>query len=79
MDTHLAQSVMGAGREFRAYGCDFSDRPALYAAIHRIKAEAPAIDILINNAGPSSENPPPSTPMNTGMKCSKSTSPRPLS
>jgi len=61
-DTHLARSVVGAGREFRAYGCDFSDRPSLYATINKIKAEAPAIDILINNAGtikrrPASEHP----------------------
>ena len=44
-------AVRAAGRQFRAYQCDFSDRGALHAFIEKVKAENPRIDILVNNAG----------------------------
>ena len=47
----LGAYVRSLGRSFRGYACDFSDRRALYDFIARVKAEAPPIDILINNAG----------------------------
>ncbi len=58
----VGQTVRSLGRSFRGYACDFSDRQALYGFIARAKAEAPPIDILINNAGtilrkPAAEHP----------------------
>lgn len=47
----LGAYVRSLGRSFRGYACDFSDRRALYDFIARVKAEAPPIEILINNAG----------------------------
>ena len=47
----LGARVRSLGRSFRGYACDFSDRKALYDFIASVKAEAPPIDILINNAG----------------------------
>jgi 2-deoxy-D-gluconate 3-dehydrogenase len=47
----VAQRVIGCGRRFTGYACDFSDRKALYAWIERIKREGPPIDLLVNNAG----------------------------
>lgn len=51
LETNLARCIASVGRVFHSYSCDFSDRPSLHATVNRIKAEAPAIDILINNAG----------------------------
>ncbi len=58
----VGQTVRSLGRSFRGYACDFSDRRALYGFIAKVKAEAPPIDILINNAGtilrkPAAEHP----------------------
>ncbi len=47
----VEQEVLGLGRNFKAYTCDFSDRKALYEFISRVKGDFPKIDILINNAG----------------------------
>jgi len=40
-----------AGRRFKAYRCDFSDRKALYEFIRCVTEDLPRIDILVNNAG----------------------------
>ncbi len=58
----VEREVHAAGRDFRGYTCDFSDRQALYAFIEQVKADVPRIDILINNAGtilrkPAAEHP----------------------
>ena len=58
----VGRSVRALGRSFRSYTCDFSDRQALYGFIAKVKADAPPIDILINNAGtilrkPAAEHP----------------------
>ncbi len=58
----VEQAVLAAGRTFRGYACDFSDRKALYAFISEVKQDYPRIDILVNNAGtikraPASEHP----------------------
>ena len=49
--SRVEKAVQAAGRKFNAYACDFSDRRQLHAFIHKVKADHPAIDILINNAG----------------------------
>lgn len=49
--SEIEKAVTGLGRQFKAYQCDFSDRPALYDFIKQVKADNPAIDILVNNAG----------------------------
>ncbi len=46
-----AGEVKKLGRSFKGYGCDFADRMALHAFIKEVKAAAPPVDILINNAG----------------------------
>ncbi len=43
--------IRAAGRSFRSFTCDFSDRKSLYDVIGRVNAECPPIDILFNNAG----------------------------
>lgn len=47
----IEKEVTALGRSFRGYRCDFGNRPALYEFIHQVQADAPVIDILINNAG----------------------------
>lgn len=47
----VEHDVTAAGRCFRAYACDLSDRRALYAVIAQIRQDAPPVDILVNNAG----------------------------
>lgn len=49
--SRVEKAVQAAGRKFNPYACDFSDRRQLHAFIHNVKADHPAIDILINNAG----------------------------
>ena len=49
--SRVEKAVQAAGRKFNAYACDFSDRRRLHAFIQKVKADHPAIDILINNAG----------------------------
>jgi 2-dehydro-3-deoxy-D-gluconate 5-dehydrogenase len=46
-DSEVERAVRAAGRDFRPYRCDFTDRKALYSFI----ANLPRIDILVNNAG----------------------------
>ena len=58
----IEREVIGLGRKFRGYACDFGDRKALYRFIEQVKREAPVIDILVNNAGtilrkPAAEHP----------------------
>ncbi len=58
----IEKEVQALGRKFKAYGCDFSDREALYDFIKQVKAENPQVDILVNNAGtilrkPAAEHP----------------------
>lgn len=43
--------VKAAGRNFKYYVSDFSNRESLYAFIKQAKADFPKIDILVNNAG----------------------------
>ncbi|MFH1197256.1 MAG: SDR family oxidoreductase [bacterium] len=43
--------ITGAGRKFKSYVSDFSNRESLYEFIKNVKADFPAIDILVNNAG----------------------------
>jgi len=60
--SELEQAVTAAGRKFRGYACDFSDRKALHDFIAKLRADVPRIDILVNNAGtirrkPAAEHP----------------------
>jgi len=47
----IEKAVIGLGRKFTAYACDFSNRSSLYAFIKAVKEDFPIIDILVNNAG----------------------------
>ena len=49
--SEVSKDVEKAGRKFKGYSCDFSDRTALYNFIERVKNDFPQVDILINNAG----------------------------
>ncbi len=58
----VARSIEAAGRKFRPYQCDFSDRAALRTFAARVTSDFPEIDILVNNAGtilrkPAAEHP----------------------
>ncbi|MFW6303059.1 MAG: SDR family oxidoreductase [Candidatus Sumerlaeota bacterium] len=58
----IEKKVQALGRKFKGYGCDFSDREALYRFIEQVKTDSPQIDILVNNAGtilrkPAAEHP----------------------
>ena len=58
----VGEAVTAAGRSFKGYACDFSNRSALYAFIEKLNADIPTIDILVNNAGtilraPAAEHP----------------------
>ncbi len=60
--SEVEKAVLAAGRSFKAYQADLSDRDALYVFIKKVLAENKAIDILINNAGtimrkPAAEHP----------------------
>jgi len=46
-----------AGRKFKSYVCDFSDRKSLYKFITDVKSDFNQIDILVNNAGTILRNP----------------------
>lgn len=56
-ESDIEKEVIKAGRKFKAYQCDFSDRKDLYAFIEKVKAENKNIDILVNNAGTIMRNP----------------------
>ena len=54
--------IAAAGRKFRSYVSDFSNRESLYDFISKVNSDFPQIDILVNNAGtilrkPISEHP----------------------
>lgn len=58
----IEREVCSCGRKFSAYSCDIGDRRALYTFIDRVKADFPAIDVLVSNAGiilrkPAAEHP----------------------
>lgn len=60
--SEVEKTVIGEGRKFRAYRCDFRDRQAVYEFVGRVTADFPVIDILCNNAGtvlrrPAAEHP----------------------
>ncbi len=60
--SEVEKAVAAAGRNFKAYTCDFSDREALHAFIAQVKKDFAQIDILVNNAGtilraPAAEHP----------------------
>ena len=56
-NSDIEKEVVKAGRNFKAYQCDFSDRKDLYSFIEKVKAENNTIDILVNNAGTIMRNP----------------------
>ena len=47
----VEKEVVGVGRSFKGFACDFSNRKSIYELVHRLQNEAPRIDILVNNAG----------------------------
>ncbi len=49
--------ITNAGRKFKSYKGDFSDRDSLYDFIKKVKSDFPKIDILVNNAGTILRNP----------------------
>ena len=54
--------ITDAGRKFKSYVCDFSDRKDLYKFVKEVNKDFNQIDILVNNAGtilrkPISEHP----------------------
>jgi 2-deoxy-D-gluconate 3-dehydrogenase len=60
--SEVANAVEAAGRKFKAYQADFSNRENLYAFIKKVQEENARIDILVNNAGtilrkPAAEHP----------------------
>lgn len=60
--SEVEQLVRAAGREFRGYQCDMSNRDAVYAFVAAVQRDLPVIDILVNNAGtvlrkPAAEHP----------------------
>jgi 2-dehydro-3-deoxy-D-gluconate 5-dehydrogenase len=48
-ESQLEEMVISAGRKFKSYLADFSDRKSLYSFIEQVKDDK--IDILVNNAG----------------------------
>lgn len=60
--SEIEKAVLQAGRQFKAYQADFSDRLSLMGFIKKVQSDFPRIDILINNAGmilrkPAAEHP----------------------
>lgn len=58
----IEQDVRKAGRSFRAYQADLSDRSGVYTFLEALKTDGAVIDILVNNAGtilrkPAAEHP----------------------
>lgn len=50
-DSDIEKEVLLAGRKFKAYQADLSDRSSLYAFIEKVFSDNKKIDILVNNAG----------------------------
>ncbi|GAB2819599.1 SDR family NAD(P)-dependent oxidoreductase [Ferruginibacter profundus] len=55
--SEIEKEVTALGRTFKAYQCDFGDRPSLKNFTEKVVAENPQIDILVNNAGTIMRNP----------------------
>lgn len=60
--TETEKIIRAAGRKFKSYIADFSDRDSLYQFINAVKSDFKRVDILVNNAGmilrkPVSEHP----------------------
>jgi len=60
--SEVEKVVTAAGRKFKGYIADFSDRKQLYDFIDQVYKDVPKIDILFNNAGiilrkPAAEHP----------------------
>ncbi len=60
--SEIEKNVQAAGRHFKAYQADLTNRDSLYAFIQKVKQENERIDILVNNAGmilrkPAAEHP----------------------
>jgi 2-dehydro-3-deoxy-D-gluconate 5-dehydrogenase len=58
----VEKEIVGRGRRFNSYRCDFADRASVYGFIEQVKADFSVIDILVNNAGtilrkPAAEHP----------------------
>ena len=51
LGSEVEKEVLAAGRNFKAFACDFNDREKLYQFIKEVKTGSPVIDILVNNAG----------------------------
>ncbi|WP_368185351.1 SDR family oxidoreductase [Aestuariibius sp. HNIBRBA575] len=49
--SEVEKAVLGLGRTFRAYTCDFSDRAAVTAFAKQLETDGIEPDILVNNAG----------------------------
>ena len=49
--SEVEKAVTATGATFKAYQCDLGDRASIYSFIEKAKANEPALDILINNAG----------------------------
>src|SRR5471030_1480768 len=49
--SEIEKMVKAAGRYFKAYQCDFSDRSSLKTFIAKLNDEVSIVDILVNNAG----------------------------
>ena len=49
--SEIEKAVVGKGRAFAAYTCDFSDREAVRTFAAQLEADGQTPDILVNNAG----------------------------
>lgn len=49
--SEVGKAILAAGKKFKGYACDFSNREAMYGFIKEVKTDFPIIDILVNNAG----------------------------
>jgi 2-deoxy-D-gluconate 3-dehydrogenase len=47
----IQREVEEAGRRFKGYACDLSDREALYQFVRQVTQDFSVIDVLVNNAG----------------------------
>jgi 2-deoxy-D-gluconate 3-dehydrogenase len=60
--SEVGRRVAALGRRFRGYRCDMSKRAEVYSLCERVARDAPAVDILVCNAGtikrkPAAEHP----------------------
>ena len=55
--SEVEKEVTALGSTFKAYQCDFGNRPSLKNFIQKVTAENAQIDILVNNAGTIMRNP----------------------